>query len=144
MNDTTAIEVYLTVKGGDGAIEFYKKAFGAEVSYKQKTEDGVRLMHANLNLFGGQVMLSDEFPEHATDVVSPLSAGKASVTIHVNLKDAASVDKTMAQAAKAGATITMPAADMFWGMRYGRVRDPFGHVWSFGAPSKSKGAHGPV
>ena len=109
MNETTPIEVYLTVKGGDAAIEFYKKAFGAEKSY-QKADDGVRLLHANLKMFGGQVMLSDEFPEHSSDVVSPLSAGKASVTIHVNLKDAASVDKALAKAAKAGGTITMPAA----------------------------------
>jgi PhnB protein len=139
MNETTPIEVYLTVKGGDAAIEFYKKAFGAEESYKQKADDGVRLLHANLKMFGGQVMLSDEFPEHSSDVVSPLSAGKASVTIHVNLKDAASVDKALAKAAKAGGTITMPADNMFWGMRYGRLRDPFGHVWSFGAPAESKG-----
>ncbi|HEY7748353.1 MAG TPA: VOC family protein [Aestuariivirgaceae bacterium] len=138
MSETTPIQVYLTVKGGESAIEFYKKAFGAKEAYKQKTDDGVRLLHANLNMFGGQVMLSDEFPEHSGDVVSPLSAGKASVTIHVNLKDAASVDQTMAQAAKAGAIITMPVDNMFWGMRYGRVRDPFGHVWSFGAPAEKR------
>jgi PhnB protein len=131
------IQVYLTVKGGDAAIDFYKLAFGAEETFCQRAEDGVHILHANLSMFGGQVMLSDELSEPGGDVVSPLTAGSASVTIHVNLPSPDAVDETVQRAFDAGATITMPVADMFWGARYGRIRDPFGHVWSFAAPAET-------
>jgi len=83
-------------------------------------------------------MLSDEFPEMGqADTLSPLSRGGASVTIHVNLPKAVDIDRVMQNSATAGAKITMAAADMFWGARYGRMVDPFGHSWSFGAPTKA-------
>jgi PhnB protein len=131
------IQVYLTVKGADAAIDFYKLAFGAEETFCHRAEDGVHILHANLNMFGGQIMLSDESPDPEADVVSPSTARKASVTIHVNLPSADTVDEMVQRASDAGATVTLPAADMFWGARYGRIRDPLGHVWSFSAPAKS-------
>jgi PhnB protein len=130
-----AIEVYLTVADGNAAIAYYRRAFGALENFRQLADDGRRLLHANLSVFGGQIMLSDEFPEHTVDVRAPTDAGGASVTIHVNLENADDVDRVLKNAADAGGTITMPADDMFWGMRYGRLRDPMGHVWSFGAPT---------
>jgi PhnB protein len=132
------IEVYLTVRGGDAASKFYQRAFGATETFRALAEDQKRLMHCNLSVFGGQIMLSDEFPEHGGDTQSPLSRGGASVTININLTTAAEADRIMAQAAKAGAHITMSAADQFWGAHYGRLLDPFGHAWSFSAPAAKK------
>ena len=95
-------------------------------------------MHANLEMFGGEVMLHDEFPEYGGDVLAPPSVGGASVAINVNLKQASEVDAIVARAEKAGAAVTMPPDDVFWGSRYARIRDPFGHVWAFNAPQDKK------
>ncbi|QCI66118.1 VOC family protein [Phreatobacter stygius] len=132
------IEVYLTVSGGLEAIAFYEKAFGATPAFQQMAEDGKRLLHATLSVFGAQIMLSDHFPEHGNDVAAPPMLGGTTVTVHVNLNSPAEVDAAMARAARAGATVTMPASDTFWDMRYGRLKDPFGHSWSLGAPLPSK------
>jgi PhnB protein len=132
------IEVYLTVNGGLKAVAFYKKAFGAKTLFYQMADDRKRVLHATLSVFGGQIMLSDHFAEHSTDTAPPDKAGGASVTIHVNLDKPAKVNAAMAKAAKAGCTVTMKAQDTFWGMRYGRLKDPFGHVWSIGAPLPEK------
>ncbi|HEY7669645.1 MAG TPA: VOC family protein [Hyphomicrobium sp.] len=129
-----AIEVYLTVSNGLEAIDFYKRAFGAEVVYQELTEDGKRVMHASLVAFGGHFMLSDYFPEYIKDVAPRASEGQASITVQVNLNSPLEVDGAMARAQGAGATVTMPATDTFWVMRYGRLKDPYGYVWAFGAP----------
>ena len=129
------IQVHLCVKRGREAIAWYEKAFGAVETYEQLAEDGERVLHANLAVFGGEIMLHDEFPEFSPDVLSPESRGGASMTINVNLPEADDVDRAIERAAAAGATVTMTPNDMFWGSRYGRVRDPFGHVWAFNAPS---------
>jgi PhnB protein len=103
------------------------------------TEDGKRVMHANLSLFGGTIMMHDEFPEYVppggeSDVLSPVSRGGASVAININLPKAADVDQAVDRAVKAGAKLIMPVEDTFWNARYGRVKDPFGHIWAFNAP----------
>jgi PhnB protein len=82
-------------------------------------------------------MLHDEISEHQGDVSAPARGGTANLSININLPDPAAVDATVTRAAGAGATVTMPPDDMFWGARYGRVRDPFGHVWAFNAPVRS-------
>lgn len=132
--DIPPIQVHLCVKGGKEAIAFYEKAFDAVETFEQMAEDGVRVLHANLAMFGSEVMLHDEFPEFGIDVLSPLTRGGASLTVNINLKTPAEVDRAIVKAAAAGAAITMPPGDMFWRARYGRVRDPFGHVWAFNAP----------
>jgi PhnB protein len=131
---SAVIEVYLTVSKGLEAIDFYKKAFGAEVVYQELTEDKQQVMHAALKAFGGHFMLSDYFPEYIKDVAPRGSEGQASITIQVNLKSPLEVDGAIARAQSAGATVTMPATDTFWVMRYGRLKDPYGYVWAFGAP----------
>jgi len=131
---SAAIEVYLTVNNGLEAIEFYKKAFGAEVTYQELTEDGKQVMHASFVAFGGHFMLSDYFPEYIKDVAPRGSEGQASITIQVNLQTPQEVDAAVAKAEAAGATITTPAEDTFWVMRYGRLKDPFGYVWALSAP----------
>jgi PhnB protein len=130
------IQAHICVKGGLEAIAFYGTAFGAECPFHQLADDGKRVMHANIELFGSEVMLHDEFPEFGSDVLSPLSRGGASMTINVNLPKPANVDAAVDRARSAGAEVVMSAQDTFWGARYGRVRDPFGHVWAFNAPLK--------
>ena len=128
------IEVYLTVSNGLEAIAFYAKAFGAKVVYQELTPDGTRVMHAALAAFGSHFMLSDYFPEYITDVAPRSSEAQGSITVQINLQSPLEVDGAIARAVAAGATVTMPATDTFWVMRYGRIRDPYGYVWAFGAP----------
>src|SRR4051794_39087242 len=115
---------YMVVKNSRQAIDFYKKAFGAEELMFSTTPDGV-CMHADIKIGDSIVMLNDEFPK--MDVLSPLSRGGTSVTLHLYVPD---VDAAFARAVAAGATVKMPPADMFWGDRYAQITDPFGHSWS--------------
>lgn len=110
------------------AIEFYQRAFGAEVLSRMPAPDGKRLMHAEILIDGKPVFLADDFPEYCNDISqSPKALGGTPVTIHRYVKDC---DAAIKQAADAGATVKMPATDMFWGDRYGVVIDPYGHAWS--------------
>ena len=121
-----SVTPYLVVSSGEHAIAFYKKAFGAEELYRMPAPDGHRIMHASLKINGSCVMLADEFPEHGGNR-GPDMVGSTTVSIHLNVPSA---DKAFAQAVAAGATVIMPLADMFWGDRFGKLRDPFGHEWS--------------
>ena len=121
-----AITPHLVVKGASDAIEFYKRAFGAEELYRMlfpAEGGGVKLGHADLRIGDSRLFLADEFPEHGA--VGP--SGHSPVTIHLYVTDA---DATFARAVAAGATVAMPLQDMFWGDRYGKLVDPFGHHWS--------------
>jgi PhnB protein len=132
------IQAHICVKGGLDAIAFYEKAFGATHGFKQMAQDGKRVLHAAIELFGGEVLLHDEFPEHGNaDVLAPTTRGGASIAININLTAPADVDAAIASAKAAGATVIFEPGDMFWGARYGRVRDPFGHIWAFNAPLKT-------
>jgi PhnB protein len=124
---------YLTVSDGEGAINFYKKAFGAKEVRRHKADDGKRLMHAEVVFNGHSVYLSDDFPEWSGGR-TPEKLGGTAVTMHLNLPKPKDVDVWMARAEKAGGKVTMPAADQFWGDRYGKLTDPFGHDWGFGSP----------
>ncbi|PSJ58684.1 VOC family protein [Kumtagia ephedrae] len=137
--DIPPIQVHLCVKRGQEAIAWYEKAFGAVETFEQIAEDGERVLHANLSMFGSEVMLHDEFPEFSPDVFSPETRGGAGLTISINLRSPIDVDRAVRRAASAGAEITMPVADQFWGARYGKIRDPFGHVWAFNAPLAKAG-----
>src|SRR5262245_13476847 len=121
-----SVTPYLVVSNGAHAIEFYKKAFDAVEVYRMPAPDGTRLLHATLNIRGSDLMLSDEFPEYGGNR-GPDVIGSTTVTIHLWVSNA---DQAFAQAIAAGATVIMPLADMFWGDRYGKLRDPFGHEWS--------------
>ena len=120
---------YLTIpsRGGQAAVEFYRAAFGAEELFRNLADDGERLMHSRLVINGGLVMLSDEFPEYgnAADVVP------AGVALHLQVDDA---DEWWNRAIRVGGVPLMPLADQFWGDRYGRLMDPFGHTWSIASP----------
>lgn len=120
---------YLTVDGAAAAIDFYKRAFGAEVVNQQPMPGTNKLMHVAMRFpNGGMLMFSDDFPEMSGGKSrSPKALGGTPVTLHLDLSD---VDAVWQQAVAAGAEVTMPLADQFWGDRYGKVRDPFGHEWS--------------
>ena len=126
MDDFTGLIPHLFVNGGAAAIDFYAAAFGAVEVSRTPGEDG-RLMHAAMRIGDSMLFLSDDFPELCGGV-SRAPAGPAGVTLHLCVPD---VDAAMARAAAAGAAVTMPPADVFWGDRYGQLRDPFGHAWSF-------------
>jgi PhnB protein len=111
------------------AIEFYKKAFGAEEVRRAPGPDGKRIMHASIRIGKSYVFLVDDFPEFCGGKSSTPTALKGTpVTIHHYVE---SCDAAIERAQRAGATVKMPAADMFWGDRYGVVTDPYGHQWSF-------------
>jgi PhnB protein len=130
----SSVTAYLTVEGGRDAIALYERAFGAELLTHKMADDGERVVHAALDVFGTMIMLSDAFPEYDPDSEAPTSLGATTFTLHVGFDDPAQVDAAMAKAAAAGCTVTTPAMDASWGMRYGRLKDPFGHAWAFGAP----------
>jgi PhnB protein len=115
---------YMTVRDAARAIEFYKQAFGAVEKGAMKGPDG-KIMHAELRIGDSIVMLADEFPEFGS--LSPQTTGGAGMGLHIYVED---VDAAFDRAVKAGATVEMPVGDMFWGDRYGKLRDPFGHKWS--------------
>ncbi len=115
---------HIVVADGAQAIEFYKKAFGAQELFRLLTPDGKTVMHAQLKIGDSKLMLGSEMPPNA---LSPKSRGGTSVFLHTYTADA---DAAFAQAIKAGGTAKMPPADTFWGDRYGVVEDPFGHQWS--------------
>jgi uncharacterized glyoxalase superfamily protein PhnB len=118
---------HLVVDGCAQAIEFYKRAFGATEISRAPSPDG-RIMHAEIRIGGRPVFLNDDFPEFCGGKSQSATAlGGTPVTIHRYVEDC---DAAIKRAVDAGATLKMPAADMFWGDRYGMVVDPFGHSWS--------------
>jgi len=119
------ITPHLVVKGASQAIEFYKKAFGAQEVVRMTWPDGKSIMHAHIRIGDSPLFLMDEVPEMGAR--GPQIGGKSPVTIHLYLED---VDSTYDAALAAGAQPLMPLADMFWGDRYGKLIDPFGHEWS--------------
>jgi uncharacterized glyoxalase superfamily protein PhnB len=122
-----AVTPHLVVRGAARAIEFYEEALGAEEVVRFAAPDGL-LMHAELRIGDAAIFLVDEFPEPREEGVgSPQQVGATTVTIHLFVDD---VDAAMQRAAAAGAKVTLPPTDMFWGDRYGRLLDPFGHSWS--------------
>jgi Uncharacterized protein conserved in bacteria len=119
-----SVTPHLVCAGAAQAIEFYKQAFGATEKGRMPGPDG-RLMHAAVKIGDSTVMLVDEMPEWGA--LGPKSLKGSPVTIHLYVED---VDSFVARAVKAGAKVTMPVADQFWGDRYGILKDPFGHRWS--------------
>ena len=115
---------HLICAGAADAIEFYKKAFDAvEMARVPGPQD--KLIHACIRIGDSVVMLVDEFPDWGS--FGPKSLKGSPVTIHLQVED---VDAVFERAVRVGAKITMPLEDMFWGDRYGKLQDPFGHHWS--------------
>lgn len=124
---THSITAHLMVREGPKAVEFYHKAFGAQVLGVHKTPDG-KVMHATLKVGDSQFMLADEFPGMSNPAAQTL--GGSPVVLNLYVED---VDTLFNQAVAAGAKVTMPLSNQFWGDRYGQIVDPFGHSWALGS-----------
>jgi PhnB protein len=125
---------YLSVTEGVEALEFYVKAFGAKELVRNLAPDG-KLIHGRLRIGRSIVMLSDVFP--GADTASPATVGTTTVRLHLYCKD---VDAVWNRAVAAGAIVTMPLDNQFWGERYGHLRDPYGHHWSLSMRVKMSAA----
>jgi PhnB protein len=119
------ITPHIIVSDAAKAIEFYKKALGAQETERFMTPDGKAVMHAQLKIGSSMLMLGSEHPPQC---LSPKSRGGTSVSLYLYMENA---DAAFDRAVKAGCTVKMPMSDQFWGDRYGQVVDPFGHEWSF-------------
>lgn len=116
---------YLMLEDAAGAMEFYKRAFGAkEIGDRAKMEDG-RIMNARVDINGGSLMLMDPMPEHGYPAVAPQA-----FNLHLHVDDA---DRWFERAVAAGCTALMPVELQFWGDRYGMVKDPYGITWGIGS-----------
>jgi PhnB protein len=120
------ITPHLTVRGAAKAMEFYKKAFGAEDLGRMEGPGGM-IVHAEMQIGDSRFMLADEMPEMGSRSPQTLGGVAASLMIYTD-----NCDALFDRAVKAGATAKMPPADMFWGDRYGKLADPFGHEWAIG------------
>lgn len=116
----------LVVRDAAKAIDFYKKALGAQELSRMPSPDG-KIMHAELKIGDSIIFLADENPNMG--VKSPQSLGGCTGVLHVYVPN---VDQVFQQAIAAGSKETMPVADQFWGDRYGSLIDPFGYVWGIG------------
>jgi PhnB protein len=116
------VVAYLQVDGALKAADFYQRAFGAELAFAYPPDDKGRTMHVHLYINGSSVMLSDAYPEHGCALEKPQG-----FSLMLMVDD---IDARFQHAIDAGGTVVMPVADMFWGDRYGQLRDPFGVVWA--------------
>jgi len=115
---------YLVVKGASRAMDFYARAFGAKEKFHMPGEGGT-ITHAELQIGDSNLMLADENP--ARGVFAPKADGGGGTSVFIYVTD---VDAVFKAATAAGAKSVAPPTDMFWGDRYGKLRDPFGHEWS--------------
>lgn len=121
----------LTFKDTAKAVEFYKKAFGAEAAEVHPRPSGKGVMHATVRIGGSIVMMGDEMPGGSCPSAETL--GGCPVGLYVYVPDA---DAAFKRAVEAGGKITMPIGDMFWGDRAGQVKDPFGYSWTIATHAK--------
>ena len=129
---------HLCVSDGTAALEFYKSVFGAQEGDRVMSPDGRKLVHGEIVVDGHKCFLSDEFPpEEGGTVKTPQSLGGTCVRITLSVDDA---DALVARAVAAGAKVLMPVQDMFWGGRYGKIVDPFGHQWGVNQQLQDKTA----
>ena len=120
------LTAYLQVDGAAKASDFYQRAFGATEAARHPLDEKGRTMHVHLYVNGSSLMLGDAYPEYG----HPLQAPQAfNLTLQVD-----DIDAWWSRAVAAGATVVMPVQEMFWGARYGQLRDPFGVLWSMNQP----------
>ena len=120
------VVAYVMVDGAMKAADFYKRAFGAKVAAAHPVDDKGRTMHVHLYINDGSLMLSDAYPDYGRPILKPQA-----FTLTLNVSD---IDAWWKRAVDAGAEVMMPIADMFWGARYGQLRDPFGVEWALNEP----------
>ena len=130
MDNSVKLIPHVVCKDGLKALEVYKAAFGGEIVATMLSSSG-KLMHGSVNVMGHLIYVVEEFPDFGS--FSPLSLNGTSVTLHLHVPDC---DAVFAKAIEAGFEVIMPPADMFWGDRYGQLRDPFGHRWAIATTIK--------
>ncbi len=118
------ITPHLVIRGAAEAIDFYKRALGAQEIYRHAAPDG-KIMHAQLRIGDSALFVSDEFPGSSSQ--SPQSLRGTSIVLNIYVSN---VDDLWQRATTAGATVRSPLQNQFWGDRYGQVQDPYGHVWA--------------
>ena len=115
----------LTVAGAAGAVDYYTHVFGAEERGRVYGADGLSVAHCELKIGNSMLILCDENP--AFGIHAPTTLGATPVSVHLYFED---VDAVWERAIEAGATVLVPLGDVYWGERYGKIIDPYGHVWS--------------
>ncbi len=120
------VVAYLQVKGASEASAFYQRAFGATEVGRQPVDEQGRTMHVHLYVNGSSLMLSDPYPDYGYPLEKPQAFD---LMLHVD-----DIDAWWARAVAAGAEVVQPVQEMFWGARYGQLRDPFGVRWSMNQP----------
>ena len=120
-----SVSPYLVVSNSAEALEFYEKALGAETVMVMPGPSGQAVMHAEMRIGNSIVMMTDENPQF--NMLSPTKLGGTAVSMHLYVED---VDAGFARATEAGCTVVFPPSDMFWGDRFCKVTDPYGHLWS--------------
>ncbi len=129
-----ALTPHIVCPDAAAAIDFYKRAFGAEELTRMLEPNGTRVMHGHIRILGSDFMLNDDFSDKMGGrVETPAALGGCPVTFHLNVDDANAIWE---QATRAGAKVTMPLKDQFWGERYGQLLDPQGFKWSIGQKVK--------
>jgi uncharacterized glyoxalase superfamily protein PhnB len=121
----------LVVRDCAKAIEFYKRALGAQELSRMPAPDGKSIWHAELRIGDSTIFLNDEMPGMGHG--APTAESPVPVTMWLYVPDC---DQAFRRAVDAGAKSTMEPADMFWGDRCAGVADPFGYVWSFATHQK--------
>ena len=121
------VVVYLSIEGASKAAKFYAKALGAEEATRYPPDDKGRTMHIHLYINGSSVMLSDFYPEHGH-----AKTEHQGFTMQLIVDD---IDSWWKRAVDAGMTVMMPVSRMFWGDRWGQLKDPFGVIWAMNEPA---------
>jgi PhnB protein len=133
MTERPKVAPYLTVTPAAAAIAFYVSVFGAQQRALMPALDGMRVMHCELSINGGAVMLSDAFPEFG-NARAPLPGEPVTMSVSLEFATAAEVDDTFVRATGLGAKAEAQPTNSFWGTRYAAFKDPFGHRWLLNAP----------
>ena len=133
MNDRPKVAPYLTVSPAAAAIAFYVAAFGARQKALMPALDGVRILHCELEINGGAVMVSDAFPEFGA-IRTPIPGEPVTMSVSLEFAAASEVDDIFTRATALGAKGESQPTNSFWGTRFAVVRDPFGHRWMLNAP----------
>jgi PhnB protein len=119
-----SVTPYLTVNDAARAIDYYKRAFGAQEVMRMEAPGG-KIGHAEIKIGDSIIMMADEMPGSGSRAPKSLGGNTAGIFLYVE-----DVDAVFKQAVSAGAQAEAQPADMFWGDRYGKLTDPFGHSWS--------------
>lgn len=136
MSARPRVAPYLTVSPAAAAIAFYTAAFGARQKALMPSIDGLRIMHCELELNKGSIMLSDAFPEFGA-ARPPLPGEPVIMSVSLEFDLAQEVDEVFSRATSLGAKGETAPTNSFWGTRYAALRDPFGHRWMLNAPRTS-------